>query len=56
MKRGGYHVTIQTKYFPKDLVFSEEDKAKIDASSFVVLYITKGGLGFEIIKNNRLVR
>lgn len=50
MKRSGYYVTVQTKDLNKDLVFPEEDKAKIDASSFVVLYLTKGGLGFEIIK------
>lgn len=56
MRRGGYYVTVQTKDFNKDLVFSKEDKIEIDASRFVVLELNKGGFGFEIIQHKKLVK
>lgn len=56
--RGGMEsVNAEVRFgnFTKMLSFPIEDKEKIDSSNFILLNVSKGGLGFEIIRDKTLV-
>lgn len=50
------HVTVEFLNFTKVIPFPYEDNSKVDSSNFVVLDVSKGGLGFDIIRDKNLVK
>lgn len=57
-KGGSISIQVEVKMvnFTKGLAFPDEDEEKLLASNFVLLDVSKGGLGFEIIRNRTLVK
>lgn len=56
--RGGIesvNAEVRFHHFTKMLSFPIEDEEKIDLANFVLLSVSKGGLGFEIIREKKLV-
>ena len=56
-KRGRKNVNVEVELFNfnKDLLFPIEDEEKSGASNFGILEVSKGGFGFEIIRDRKLV-